>query len=119
MQFPESEEEEPQGAKDARARGELPEVDKEEEAVAETDEYEFQPQVGDLSNLHAYKRGGGGPASALVFPPVFAHRGRNSAAAALGSPCWSCRHVHASLRRAACGCRLLQQSGGNMSTKYR
>lgn len=53
VQFPETEDEEPRGAKRKKARGLTPEVDTEEEAVALPDEYEFQPQVRSNSKITA------------------------------------------------------------------
>jgi len=51
QKFPETEDEEPRGAKRKKARGLTPEVDTEEEAVALPDEYEFQPQEDQLLEL--------------------------------------------------------------------
>lgn len=45
MQFPDTEEEEPPATKEARAHGELPRVDLEEETAAVSEEYEFQHQA--------------------------------------------------------------------------
>lgn len=50
QKFPESEEDEPEGTKDARARGKTPRVDREEEAAA-IEEYEFKPQENQLLEL--------------------------------------------------------------------
>lgn len=51
QKFPDSEEEEPAGTKEARARGDLPRVDLEEETAVVSPEYEFQPQENQLLEL--------------------------------------------------------------------
>lgn len=51
QKFPDVEEEEPQGTKDAKAEGREPHVDLEEEAAVPSAEYEFQPQENQLLEL--------------------------------------------------------------------
>lgn len=51
QKFPDTEEEEPPGTKDARLQGDLPRVDLEEQTAVVSEEYEFQPQENQLLEL--------------------------------------------------------------------